>query len=411
MTTAAHRPRPAPSAPAFGTPLQARSRSTHDGATLRLNLPCRAARLLVAAAVPLLLGGCAGTGYYWQSVQGHLRLMEAARPVDDWLADPGTSAALKARLQLAQRIRAFASREVGLPDNASYRRFSRLGRTAAVWNVVAAPPLSLTLHTWCFPVTGCVGYRGYYAEADARAEAEALRRQGLETVVYGVPAYSTLGWLNWAGGDPLLDTFIGYPDGELARLVFHELAHQVVFVPGDTMFNESFATAVERIGRDRWLATEATPAAREAWARHAQRAQDFRALVSETRRRLQAIYEGNGAPAPDPAAQLAMKNEAMQQFRAAYAALRERWGGDAAAVAGYDAWVARANNAAFGAQAAYDAWVPAFEALFARAEAAAPADPWPAFYADVRRLAALPAPARRAALAAAAPDAVIPATR
>eukprot|EP01034_Spumella_vulgaris_P037055 gene37055-45705_t len=184
--------------------------------------------------------------------------MSAARPVDEWLADGATPDALKARLALSQRIRDYAATELHLPDNPSYRLYADLKRRAAVWNVVAAQPFSLSLHTWCFPVTGCVGYRGYFDEAQARAEATQLQAQGLEASVYGVPAYSTLGYMNWAGGDPLLSTFVAWPEGDFVRLLFHELAHQVVYAQGDTVFNESFATAVERLGSARWMAG-ATP--------------------------------------------------------------------------------------------------------------------------------------------------------
>ncbi len=363
--------------------------------SVRLPLLLRPA---LAAAALALLSGCAGTtaGYYWQSINGHAELMRTARPVQDWLDDSSTSDALKARLRLAQRIRSFASRELDLPDNASYRRFTDLHRAAAVWNVVAAPPLSLTLQTWCFPVTGCIGYRGYYAQADAREEADALRGQGLEVGVYGVPAYSTLGLFDWAGGDPLLSTFINYPEGELARMIFHELAHQVVYANGDTMFNESFASTVEKIGRDRWLATEASDQARADYQRFAGRGQDFRVLTTDTRKALEAVYARKDK-GEAPQALLAEKAQVMADFRARYAVLRERWGGDAAQVGGYDRWVAEANNAAFGAQAAYDELVPGFEALYARV-AAAPGDPWPRFYAEVRRLAAMPRDQRHATL-------------
>jgi predicted aminopeptidase len=214
----------------------------------RCLFPSAAWRCLLLAGALLTLAGCADTRYYWQSVSGHVALMQAARPVDDWLRDPQTPPALRERLALSQRIRSFAVTELALPDNASYRRFADLQRRAVVWNVVAAPEYSLTLQTWCFPVLGCVGYRGYFSEAEARAQAAQLQAQGLEVTVYGVPAYSTLGWMNWAGGDPLLNTFIHYPEGELARIVFHELAHQVLYVPDDTTFNESFATAVEQLG-------------------------------------------------------------------------------------------------------------------------------------------------------------------
>ncbi|KAF1046604.1 MAG: hypothetical protein GAK38_02339 [Xylophilus sp.] len=230
---------------------------------------------------------------------------------------------------------------------------------------MAAPPYSLTLHTWCFPVAGCVGYRGYFDEADARAEAARLARSdGLETAVYGVPAYSTLGWMNWAGGDPLLNTFIGYPEGDFVRLMFHELAHQVVYAEGDTEFNESFATAVERLGSALWLAEQATPQVREAFARSQQRRAVFRALVRATRLALEAVYAD--APA-DATPELRQAKEAVYaRFRARYAELRAQWAADMppAALAAYDEWIAGANNASFGAQAAYDVLVPAFEALF-----------------------------------------------
>jgi predicted aminopeptidase len=296
-------------------------------------------------------------GYYWQSVTGHLKLMHAARPVDEWIASADTPEGLRQRLQLSQRIRAFASRELHLPDNASYRRYADLHRKAAVYNVVAAPALSLKLNQWCFPVVGCVGYRGYFNESDAKAFAATLPGD-MEVAVYPVPAYSTLGWTNWVGGDPLLNTFIGYPEGELARLVFHELAHQVAFAPGDTAFNESFATAVERIGGERWLA-QSTQAAREQYEAFDVRRREFRALTRETRERLNAIYED---PAKTDETKARAKAEAMTAFRDRYAALREHWGG----FKGYNAWAAQANNASFGAQAAYDDWVPAFEALFHR---------------------------------------------
>ena len=336
-----------------------------------------------------LLAGCADTGYYLQSVGGHLQMMQAARPVDRWLADESVAPALKQRLALAQRIRSFAVTELQLPDNASYQRYADLQRRSVVWNVVAAPEFSLVLKTWCFPVAGCVAYRGYFSETEARAQAQELASAGLETSVYGVPAYSTLGWLNWAGGDPLLNTFIRYPEGELARIIFHELAHQVLYVKDDTLFNESFATAVERLGGERWLSVHGSQAARSEYAEFDARRRQFRALSLATRTRLAAIYKQNEAATPDKPALAAMKNKAMQDFRDDYARLKSSWGGYAT----YDAWVAGANNAAFGAQAAYDELVPAFEALFDRED-----KNWQRFYDAVRRLAQMPAAERARAL-------------
>lgn len=348
---------------------------------------------LVAITAALLLPGCASVGYYWQSVSGHMQMLNSARPVDDWLSDTQTPERLKARLALSQRIRAFAVTALKLPDNASYHRYADLHRSAVVWNVVAAPELSLTLKTWCFPIAGCVGYRGYFNEADARAEADKLKAEGLEVSVYGVPAYSTLGWMNWAGGDPLLNTFINYPEGELARIIFHELAHQVAYAGGDTQFNESFASTVERLGSQRWLASQAGEAARQDYAVLDKRRRAFRALALQTRRELAGIYEQKDAAAPDTPAQSAIKLEAktaaMQRFRDSYAQLKVSWVG----FAGYDPWVASANNASLAALAAYDELVPGFEALFERESG-----DWQRFYDAVKRLARLPKGERYQAL-------------
>ena len=357
----------------------------------------RSALLGLTALSLSLLGGCSQMGYYWQSVQGHLALMRAARPMGDWLADPATPPALKTRLALAQKIRAFAVSDLGLPDNPSYHRYADLHRNSVIWNVTAASPDALTLHTWCFPFTGCIGYRGYFDPADAKAEALKLQGEGLETFVYGVPAYSTLGWLNWAGGDPLLNTVIGYPDGELARLIFHELAHQVLYVNDDTTFNESFATAVELLGVREWLAREASPEARIAYARADAEQQQFKALTRQTRQQLQALY-AQVAETGLPAETLRERKQAvMADFRARYADLRGHWGLEARRLTAYDQWVARANNAAFGALAAYDDLVPAFELLFEK-QGGSGRETWTRFYDAVRRLAARPDAQRLAAL-------------
>lgn len=325
----------------------------------------------------VMLAGCADTRYYWQSVTGHLQVMQAAKPIDDWLADPQTPAALKQRLNLAREIRQFAVTQLKLPDNASYHRYANLPRRYVVWNVVAAPEFSLTLKTWCFPVAGCVGYRGYFSESDAQEEAVRLRAQGLEVSVYGVPAYSTLGWMNWLGGDPLLSTFVNYPDGELARMLFHELSHQVFYLADDTVFNESFATAVERLGGQTWLSQQASPQARADYLVFNTRRQQFHALTHATRDRLRQLYIKNNASAPTDSSLKAAKTEAMRDFKTAYEALKASWGG----FSGYDAWVAQANNAAFGAQAAYDDLVPGFEALFEHE-----GREWPRFYEAVKQL-------------------------
>jgi predicted aminopeptidase len=337
---------------------------------------------VLALAGTLGLSGCSNLGYYWQSVSGHLQIMSAARPVDELVREPLTPERLRERLELAQRIRAFAVTALKLPDNASYRRYADLHRGAAIWNVTAAPPYSLELKTWCFPVTGCVGYRGYYHERDAQAEAARVASEGYETGVYPVPAYSTLGLMNWAGGDPLLNTFLGYPEGELAGLIFHELAHQLIYVKGDTTFNESFATSVERLGARQWLATRAGEPARREYAADEERRKLFQSLVRPARAQLDALYRQTGLT---PRQKDEGKRRILAQFRADYARKKEAAGGDPLAWRGYDRWVREANNALFGAQAAYDELVPGFERLFH-----AEGGDWTRFYDAVRQLAALP---------------------
>ncbi|MCM5678604.1 aminopeptidase [Schlegelella sp. S2-27] len=341
-----------------------------------------AAVLAASALAGFGLAGCGSVGYLAQSVRGHFSLLNDARPVPQWIDAAETPDKLRERLVLSQRIRDYAVSELKLPDNGSYRRYADLHRPAAVWNIVAAPELSLELKTWCFPVVGCVGYRGYFDKAKADELAEALRAEGYEVAVYGVPAYSTLGWFD----DPLLNTFIHYPEGELARLIFHELAHQVAYAKGDTTFNESFATAVERLGGWRWLGTHASAQAREEYVRFDARRQEFRALTLGYRARLQTLYRSRVAPDE----MRRRKAELFGQLRADYETMkRERWNG----YAGYDGWFTRANNASLGVLAAYNELVPGFERLFA-----AEGRDFARFYDAVKRLAELPKEERRRAL-------------
>jgi predicted aminopeptidase len=345
----------------------------------------RRAWLACGAAAVLLLGlaaGCSTLGYYAQSIGGHVAVMEAARPIPEIIADPQAAAPLKQRLERTQRMRAYAVSELGLPDNGSYTRYADLKRPFVVWNVFAAPELSLELKQWCYPVVGCAGYRGYFDKADAEAAAADLRAAGYEVNVAGVPAYSTLGWLP----DPLLNTFIGGTEGQVAGLIFHELAHQVVFVGGDTTFNESFATAIEREGVRRWLAAHGDEATRAAYAEFAQRRSEFLQLLLDTRRRLQEIY----ASTEPEEAKRALKRRLFADLQRDYAALRASWGG----YSGYDRYFAQdLNNAHLGAIGAYNDLVPAFDALLAQS-----GGDFPAFYAEVRRVAALPKSERDAAL-------------
>jgi predicted aminopeptidase len=333
-------------------------------------------RLLLSAAL-LGLAGCSAVGHWSQAAGGHLGVVRAAKPVDDWLADAATPTDLAERLRLSQQMRDFASRALALPDNNSYRRYADLHRPAVLWNVVAAPEFGFTLKTWCYPVMGCAGYQGWFDLDAARREANALKAQGWEVQVQPIPAYSTLGWSHLLGGDPLLNTFIRYPEGELAAMIFHELSHQRVYVDDDTGFNEAYAVAVELLGARQWLADK--PDALAAFDAGRARRERFLALAREGRERLKAIYDG---PAEARAAAKA----------AVMAELRERAKTEAP---GWEGWFARANNASFAILAAYDDLVPAFMRLFEREGL-----DWARFHAAVERLKPLTREQRRATLRA-----------
>ncbi len=343
---------------------------------------------LLAVGALCLGSGCSELGYYRQSVGGHLDLMSRAKPVDDWIAQADTPAALKQRLALSQQMREFSVQVLKLPDNASYRAYADLQRPAAVWNVVAAPALSLQLKTWCFPVAGCVGYRGYFDRAQADDFAAHVRDQGYDVGVYGVPAYSTLGWSNWIGGDPLLNTFVNGSEAELARMIFHELAHQKLYVAGDTMYNESFATAVERIGTRLWLERHGSQAARAQYLDGLQRRQDFRELTARYRERFEHLYDSELGDA----AKRSAKAELIARLRADYAQMKQqRWGG----FAGYDAWFEQVNNASLGVLAAYNELAGDFERLFVQQ-----GGDLERFHARAAEIAALPKAQRHATLRA-----------
>jgi predicted aminopeptidase len=324
-------------------------------------------RLSVLLLLPAALGlsGCETLSYYAQAVGGHLDLTGRARPVAELLADSQTPPSLRERLALSQSVREFASRELKLPDNGSFRRYTELERPYAVWNVVATPEFSLEPVRSCFPVAGCVSYRGFFTRDGARRHAARQRARGLDAFVYGVPAYSTLGVFD----DPLLSTFIRWPDAELARLVFHELAHQVVYVMGDSTFNESFAVTVEREGVRRWLAASGRDADLAKFREARERERKFAQLLDETRARLEALYKLDIATEP-------MRERKKAEF--------ERLASDAAYMRHGAGFESAPNNALLAAFATYSQLVPAFERLLA--ESGGDLD---RFYARVKALAQL----------------------
>ncbi|MEJ2346900.1 MAG: aminopeptidase [Gammaproteobacteria bacterium] len=344
-------------------------------------------RWVASLAVVTVLGllaaqGCANLGYYAQSVDGEMDVLARRQPIGELVRDPATPAPLRKRLRLVQRIRNFASRELDLPDNDSYRSYADLNRRYVVWNVFAAPALSLKPRRWCFPLAGCLAYRGYFHRAAAERFAAGLRRRGDDVYVAGIPAYSTLGWFS----DPLLSTVIHWPEADLAGLIFHELAHQELYVKGDTAFNESFAMTVEREGVRRWMQGQHSPQAYAAYLQARRRDREFVALVMATRRRLARLYA-----ADLPRAQkLAGKRRIFDRMRTDYRRLRRSWHD----YSGYDRWMSPPlNNAKIVSVATYEKYVPAFQELLRRQ-----GGNFKRFYVAARAIAHLPKARRHARL-------------
>ncbi len=327
----------------------------------------------MATAVLLLgLTGCTGISYYAQSVNGHIRMISARQKVEKLIDDPSEPSALRAQLELASDIRRFATDELALPDNDSYRSYVDTHRDFVTWAVFAAPEFSLNGRIWCFPLYGCVPYRAYFSREAASRFADENKRHGLDVYVSGVTAYSTLGLFS----DPLLNTMLRHDETYLAGLVFHELAHQRFYVRGDTAFNEAFAVAVETTGVKKWLTERHEPAALRRYEAGRKREADFLALVAEARNELKAVYDGSGGAEQKRAA----KKAVIENLRLRYRRLRDgRWGG----YGGYDSWFdTPINNAKLAATAFYNNLVPAFVHLFE-----ACSGDYPDFYAAVNALA------------------------
>ena len=333
---------------------------------------------VLAVLVAGALSGCA-LPYYAQAVGGEIGIMRAEHPIAHVLADPATPPSVKARLRYVLKVRQFARTRLGLALHGNYRDYADLHRPYVVWNVFAAPRLSLVLKRWCFPFAGCVAYRGYFSRAAARRYARALSRKGYDVFVGGVPAFATLGYLR----DPVLNTFLGYPRTTIAHIIFHELAHDLIYVPNATTFDESFADAVAAVGVRRFLDSEGTPAERLAYRARRARHKAVLALMSACRARLARIYAD---PSLSPARKLAAKRAAYRALRAGFGALARRWHGSH----GYRAFFhERFNNALLGAYMSYESLVPAFRRLLALENGELPA-----FFRAVRWYGRLPSPFR-----------------
>jgi predicted aminopeptidase len=336
---------------------------------------CRAlARAALVCALSVSIAGCA---FYWQAIGGQLDLMRKRTPIEELLSDPGLDPKLKSELGAVGKIRKFAVTDLLLPDNKSYTTYVALDRPYVVWNVVAAEEFSVEPKRWCFPFAGCVSYRGFFDRADAERFEKKLASEGYDTSSGGSDAYSTLGYF----ADPVLSTMIGSGVQNVASLLFHELAHQKLYVKNDSEFSEAFATAIEEYGTERWLSAHADEAALAAYRRRLRHRSDFAALVSAQQERLRAVF----ATSEPKEQKRADKARAFDAMRADYAAVKQSWGGGAG---DYDAWFARPlNNAALAAVATYRRWVPV---LRARIDVLG----LQAFYAEMAELAKLKVPER-----------------
>ena len=345
-------------------------------------MPAYSTVLLTALAL-LGLAGCASPAYYTQAFAGHFELMRQREPIADLVTDPGTDPALAARLRTATTARRFAIDELGLPDSDSYTRFVATGREAVTWNVIAAPEFSLEPRTWCFPVAGCVPYRGYFDPRDAERFAASQRRRGYDVMVSPALAYSTLGWFE----DPLVDTMLRYSDAQLAMTLFHEMAHARLYVRGDAAFNEAFAGFVGERGLERWLASRRADDSLAAWRRARDAGQDFQALLDSARDELEAVYASHAGADRKRTQKAAAFERLHERYRAL---VHERWNGSDYFA---DWFAGEPNNAYLALTRTYVGGRCAFAALFAEAQA-----DFPRFYRLAEAQAARDPEARRAFL-------------
>ncbi len=336
-------------------------------------------RVVLLLAGASILPGC-GSLYLLQAVRGQAQILVDRRPINKVVADPHTAATVRDTLAEVSAARDFASHDLRLPDNRSYRVYADIGRPYVVWNVVAAPEFSVRPKEWCFPVAGCVTYRGYFRRKAAQTYADKLATEGYDTVVGGVPAYSTLGHFD----DPILNTMLPYGRDQLAAIIFHELAHQLIYVSGDSAFNEAFASTVEEAGLARWLAAKGRAADIEKFQHSQARTHEFSNLMAQARRDLARLY----ATKVPPAQMRAAKQARMAQLADAIRAAERRLG----APSGYGPWLVKGfNNAQLASVATYENCVPGFKRLLAQQDG-----DLVRFYAAVRALARQPAARRDA---------------
>lgn len=348
----------------------------------------RSCYIVLVLVTIALLASCSDGAYILQCAKGHWSLMSRTESIDHLLTQDQQPQTLRDQLSKVVTLREFAVNSLHLPDNGSYHKYADLERPYAVWNLVVAPELSLELNEWCFPVAGCVTYRGYFDEQEARSQAQSFLDRGFDVDVYGVEAYSTLNWFD----DPVLNTFLDNDDIRLAGLLFHEMSHQVVYVQNDTAFNESFAKTVELEGLRRWFESSGSEDLWHECLQRAKRSADFQKLLVKVRADLQKTYTST----QDNEQKRLAKEQILQSALDDYETLKLGWGG----YGGYDSWIQRGlNNARLSSVAAYYDLVPAFQRLLQQS-----GNDLVKFYAEVKALGALPKDERLVKLRGLAPS-------
>lgn len=344
-------------------------------------------RLLVFAFLAILLStltGCSTAGYYWQAASGHIGVLRRQVPIENVIASPETSPALREKLIQVQELRQFAQKTLHLPAGNHYTRYADLQRRFVVWNVHAAPEFSMEAHTWWYPLIGRLKYRGYFNENEAKELGAAMAADGMDVYVAGVEAYSTLGLLR----DPVLSTFVHHNASDLAEILFHELAHQKVFISGDTDFNEAFAVAVAQEGTRRWLQSKGGMEVLGEYERDLQRESQFHDMIRKACNELESLYSTHGSDTPEQ--KRALKNSILEELRAAHQRLKTEWGGTSP----FDPWFAKPiNNARLNTVATYYDLVPGFLGLL-KAEG----NNLDRFFAMVQAMGKLPPKERRKTL-------------
>lgn len=338
-----------------------------------------AKKICSAFLLTLLLTGCADLSYYLHSINGHLSIINRAENIEDMLADENTDPDLAERLRLVGRIRQFAVEQLQLPESGSYTMYADLKRSYALKNLFAAAEFSVEAHQWCYPIVGCAGYRGFFDEARLQRFMTSLQQQDFDIYVANVSAYSTLGWFD----DPVLNTFVNWPDYRLAGMIFHELSHQQLYIDGDTEFNESFAVAVQQAGIKKWLHSNGKPDQAASYQQQLDNRQQVIELIKQGRLQLKTLYQQD----IDATSKRQAKSDIILNLKQQYSELSSHF----IIKDGFRRWFeGPINNARLVSISTYYDLVPAFQHLLENHK-----QDFEAFFRHVENIASLPDSGRK----------------